>query len=241
MKLPSLLIKLSLVFFLLIQSCTTVNGKYNSERVRRHILPIDNVVEMYNEYDAKRIELLEDKLKNVYNNTKFEDTKFVWMSLEDLKAYVSYIESIKNTNPEDEVSGIRLYFSAYPNKRQLNDREIKYPGQQTAFMVPTVNSNNRNERYTVMNHLPFAIKPENSNNPIKGSFVILEKLMLSYYKSQERMEYYYKNSKQERQGQSTGTSSGFSSRNSRNENEGLTSTAYNEFQLVPPPKKGENN
>jgi len=170
------------------------------------------------------------------------------MPLEDLKAYVNYIETIKNTNPEDEVSGIRLYFSAYPNKSQLYDRDIKYPGQQTIFMVPTVKSDMRNERNPTMNHLPFAIKPYSTENPIKGSFIILEKLMLEYYKSQERVRHYYENSKQNRKNTTTGSqvttgsTSGFSARSgSRANNTGLTSTAYNEFQQAPPPKKGDNN
>jgi len=243
----SLLVKL-LLCVILFQSCTAVNGKYSKDRIEKHILPIDNVIEMHDEYDRKRIQLLQEKLRDEYQNPKFEDTKFVWMPLEDLKAYVSYIEAIKNANPEDNVSGIRLYFAAYPNKRQLNDREIKYPGQQTAFMVPTVESFNRNERFPTMNHLPFAIKPESDSNPIKGSFVILEKLMLGYHNGRDRVKRYYENSKQNRpQGTTTGSQgttgapTGFSARSSavRN-NEELISTAYNEFQLAPPPKKGDN-
>ena len=214
--------------------------KVNLDLLKETIIPVDNAIEMFNEFHYNRIELLEKTLKKVYRDPKFEDTKFIWMPFDKLKAYVKYIEAIQKANPEHEVSGVRLYYAAYPNKRRLNGRKIKYPGQQTAFMVPTVRSNNKKEKEELMNHLPFAIKPESNNNPIKGRFVIIEKLMLSYHNVKERVNAFYKNSKQEKNLKSLSFAS-VASVSALNADDGLTSTISNEFQQAPPPKKGGNN
>lgn len=240
-----LLIKLLLLVAILFQSCdndsnTVTNEKYSLKKINQHEIPIADAIEMHNEYESNRIQLLEKKLGTLYKNPEFEDTKFVWMPLEDLKAYVNYVEDIKRTNPNDEVSGIRLYFSAYPNKKQFDysNKKITDPGQQTIFMVPTVKLDNKNEEHKIMNHLPFAIKYENKSNLIKGSFKILDTLMLNYYKGQERRDNYYEKSKQTRQQKASTLSSSLSFR--QDEYKGLKSVIYNEFQLAPPPKKGDN-
>ncbi len=217
-----LLIKLSLVFVILLQSCTAVKGKYNIERVNEHLISKDSAIKMYEEYGDKRIRPLQNQLG-------FEDTRFVWFSLEDMKAYINYVESIKKENPKEKVSGIRIYFSAYPKNNKIESEH------QTVFMTPTVELTNRVDRYAPMNHLPFVIFPENENEPLKGRFEIITELMLQDYKMEDRLNYYKQKISRNRL-TSTGTGVSFNTTTARAANNiKVTRTIYNEGEIAPPP------
>ncbi len=55
-----------------------------------------------------------------------------WLSLEDLKAYISYVESEGKAKGID-VNGLRIYFGAYSK----NDKNPNRDNYATVFFVPT--------------------------------------------------------------------------------------------------------
>ena len=60
----------------------------------------------------------EIEIKETYKNDKFQDTRFVSFSLEEIKNYIAYIESIQEQNKAYDIDGLRIYFGAYgKNKR----------------------------------------------------------------------------------------------------------------------------
>lgn len=240
MKSLLIIVLLSLV----VQSCENAKPFQNDKFIKRHIIPINNAITMQQEFKTLRIDSLKPILEKTYGAKDFKDTQFVWFTLEDMESYINYIKAIKSANPKKDVSGVRIYFAAYPNKKVLNDRKIKHPRQQTVFMVPTVKSYNESESYKTMNHLPFAIRPDSPNNPIKGDFEIIEDLMLSHNKKR-RIEVYKTNNKNLKS--SFGAASSSISKSSiTNFNvtsqvtAGLTSTIGNEGELSPPPPNNEH-
>ncbi len=224
---PSVIV---LVLVLLITFSCKTPGQYTNDTVlQSHIIPVDRALEIHHEYKAKRLELLGDTLKDIYDDNTFKDTEFNWVSLRKLKKYIAYLEAIKISNPEENVSGVRIYYAAYPNTSNA-----QYPGQQTLFMVPTVKTS-YNDDIDVMNHLPFVIQPYNDGNPIKGDFIILDDLMLDYNK-QERQALYYEKSQSRRPGQTGSSLRSAAASAAAAVNEGVTSTILNELNLAPPPK-----
>jgi len=178
---------------------------------------------MYNEYAETRTKLMAPILKEVYRNEEFADTRFVYFSLEDMKAYISFLEEIQQQNPDKDVSGVRVYFGAYPNAESVDGKTVKYPGQQSVFMAPTKHIGEVDKTYPTMNNLPFCVKGT-TENPLKGDFEIIESLMLDY-KKEERL-----GKANESASQKTSVQEKASVERSE-----LTSTLFNEGQLSPPP------
>jgi hypothetical protein len=202
--------------------------------VKNHLIPANQGKEMFREFEKNRIEVLDTILKERYEDDDFEDTKFIWYSLDELKAYLEYIEQIQIANPKQDVSGLRIYFGAYPNSSKFTEgKSIKHPKQQTIFMVPTVALGKGGFKYETMNHLPFIIQSD-SDNELSGSFEIVDELMLDYNKK-KRLEMFRQNSQNiEKAGVSFNIS--LSPRRVAE-----TSTMYNEGEMAPPPNKGEND
>ncbi len=200
----------------------------NNDALQEHLITRERALSIKQEYDTFRLELFQDKLKEEYNNDEFVDTEFVWFSLETMKAYIKYLEKIKRRNPDKNVSGIRIYYAAYPNSSSE-----KYPGNQTSFMVPTTKINFNDPDFNIINHIPFEIQPYSPNNPVKGDFIPLTDLMVEYRKS-DRMEVYAKSANQQKVGsrlsqQLTNAATAAAAANT-------TPTILNEGDLAPPPK-----
>lgn len=160
--------------------------------IKKHIISVDQSIAMYQEYENKRAKLVGPLLEKVYEDTSFVDTKFVSFSLEDIKEYLAFIEQIQQENPEQNISGLRFYFAAYPNAESDGFRKIKNPRQQTVFIAPTVDAGNLDSKYKSLNHLPFYIKGT-KENPLKGDFVVIEELMSGYNKKERLNTYNVKN------------------------------------------------
>ena len=190
---------------------------------QNRIIPVEQGKTMYKEYTTHRAEPLQPILREVYDNSEFVDSKFVNFSLDDLKKYVSFLEHVQQQNPKKMVSGVRVYFAAYPNSAHMNNKPVKHPGQQTVFMVPTVNIGQFDDKYENMNNLPFFVKGT-TENPYKGQFEIIGDLMLDY-KKQERLNRAKTTLSQEDSSTST----------DRRGPEKKVSTIFNEGQVAPPP------
>ena len=217
---------LTVIFTLILLVCckSLQFPSYNLEILGNHLISVDRATEIKNRYQTERIDLLENQLKDLYNNDDFRDSKFAWLPLDKMKAYVAFIESIKAANPDENVSGVRVYFATYPN----DPSGEKYPGQQTFFMVPTVKTEFNDTTFETMNHLPFVIQPSSPNTPLKGEFIILDGLMQTYKRDVRYSSYHTNNNEPQRTGVTTSRSS---ARLLQGE---ITKTILNEAELAPP-------
>lgn len=221
----------------MISSCTneTKNKKSNTKKshpfesmLNTHIIPVSHGIKLKQEYVSKRTEPLEPLLKEIYNDSMFVDTEFIHFSLEDMKNYVNFLEHIQAENTDKEVSGIRIYFGAYENMPRMDGRPVKYPKQQTVFMVPTVNIGKVNTDFDNLNHLPFYVEGT-IENPYKGKFLIIDDLMLNYNK-EERLNM----ANQKTTSQKAFIGSSVETKSPLQQNI-ITSTVFNEGEMSPPP------
>lgn len=229
MKQPTIALSIFLLAFLFIFSCEEVRETkdYSDKVLNEHIIPIEQGLKMYDEFYSSRTRFIEPRLKRIFKDSTFEDTKFVSFSLEEIKSYIAFIDNIQKENPDYDVSGLRVYFAAYPNSKEFNGKRIKNPGQQTFFMVPTVSIDNKDKTYPQLNSLPFYIQGT-TENPLKGAFIIVDELMLDYNKP-ERLKLYKKNEARQK--------ASFNILTSLAPNSIIaTSTFFNEGEMSPPPK-----
>lgn len=230
-----IILTLSLIIVVGCKSLPNLNN-YNSEILQTHLIDAERANTIKNEYDAKRLEPLQPILNQTYGNG-FQDTEFIWVPLKKLEAYVKYIKAIDKANPNHDVSGVRFYFAAYPNETSET-----YPGQQTGFMVPTVKTG-YNSPFEPMEHLPFEIVPNTPNKPLTGQFQILDSLMLGF-ENKKRMGNYKSRSENRRRAQSRSaqlnSSSNVTNAAVAQENN-VTKTVFNELNLAPPPKEGDDD
>ena len=219
---------LALSLALFIVSCDSKEDNRSFENIlKNHIISKEQGIEMFNEFQRNRTDIVEPILQKKYGDGSFEDTKFVWLSLEDMKEYMAFLEAIQKENPKKDVSGVRVYFAAYPDKQRFENRRIKHPKQQTFFMIPTVNSGwkDRNNNENVK-HLPFVIE-YNGNNPLKGKFKVVKRLMLDYEKEGRYNDYNKRNGIQEGNFNLLKTLAP--------KYKGTTNTLFNEGEMSPPP------
>ncbi len=142
------------------------------------IIPIEQAIEMRNEYHTHIKTAIESARGNGY-----QATDFAWIDLKTLKEYVELLEQVNKSNTE-KVSGVRIYFSAYPDAPTFSsDRSasIDLPARETFFIAPTVKvaTTALSNQYENLEHLPFCIDASNSNNPYKGDFVVINDLLCS--------------------------------------------------------------
>jgi hypothetical protein len=142
------------------------------------IIPIEQAIEMRNEYHTHVKTSIESARGNGY-----QATEFAWIDLKTLKEYVELLEHVSKSNSEN-VSGVRIYFSAYPDSSTFAyDRtaSINLPARETLFFAPTVkvSSTTFSNQYENLEHLPFCINPVNRTNPYEGNFEIIEDLLHS--------------------------------------------------------------
>lgn len=109
---------------------------------------------------------------------KYEETEYMWMSLEYLKNYVSFLEAISHENDKD-VSGLAIYLGAYNDDKKINEKEEKSPkrfgdyrGRLTTFFVPTYYDSNDKNSAEILKHKPFSII-SNVKDSYKGKFIDL--------------------------------------------------------------------
>jgi hypothetical protein len=139
-------------------------------------IPIEQAVEMRKEYFATDAPLL--RAKDSQNNHVATD--FAWIKLEDLKDFIATIDTVQSLNSM-EVTGVRIYFSAYPNKSHFDStgNPIAYPMRETVLIVPTlkVPSTPLSLQYENLENLPFFIEPVGSQGPLKGNRFIVKGLL----------------------------------------------------------------
>jgi hypothetical protein len=143
------------------------------------LIPIEQAIEMRNEYLTHVKTSIESARGNGY-----QATEFAWIDLKTLKEYVTLLEQVNKSNTET-ISGVRIYFSAYPDASTFacnRAASVDLPARETLFIAPTVKvtSSSLSNNYENLEHLPFCINPTDSNNPYKGDFVVINELLCSH-------------------------------------------------------------
>lgn len=94
------------------------------ETIEEQLISYDDAKKLEAEYLRTRYNLITETLG-------YKDARDFWFSLNDLKAYISYIEA--NAPEGSSNLGIRIYNAAYP---EGFDERVE-PGFSTVYLVPT--------------------------------------------------------------------------------------------------------
>jgi len=74
-----------------------------------------------------------------------EDVRDVWFDLEALKDYIAYVEQTAAKKGITKNLGLRVYFGAYPDKQEYEDKR----GKATVVFLPTHSSyGSENENFS---------------------------------------------------------------------------------------------
>lgn len=118
---------------------------------------------MVKNYTDNHLKVINDSLSLAQLRTSVDgtlspsDSRSVWFSLEDLKAFIKQIEKGVDTVTSGATGdlGIRIYFAQYPeissplwNSNDLSaelSSQIQYSGMETVILVPTYNDADGND------------------------------------------------------------------------------------------------
>ncbi|WP_338378558.1 hypothetical protein [uncultured Flavobacterium sp.] len=171
------------------------------------IISVEQAVEMKKTYQDTIGNLI--KLNNSTPEEEYDPTLFAFIELDSLKQYIAYLEEVERLN-DKKISGIRVYFAAYPSTSKSNNKEPLYKSRETFFFAPTmeVAPNEWGREYPNLRNIPFYIEPTGKNRII-GNFKAIDGLLCK------------------KDSRTSGTKSNDSEK---------TSLILNEMQLTPPPK-----
>ena len=146
--------------------------------MENQVISIEQAIEMHQTYQ-NHIGNLISKANSVRLGEEYHATQFVWMSLDNLKAYVNHLDEVQKLN-NTKITGIRFYLGAYPDQNTCDKMEFKTetPHRETMFLVPTmkVEGNDLSAKFTNFENVPFCISPT-SSNPLEGDFEPIAHLM----------------------------------------------------------------
>jgi hypothetical protein len=156
----------------------TINfNKLKTKKTMSKIIPIEQAIEMKKEYKTHINPLIEN-----YRGLGYKASDFAWIDLQSLKDYIKLLDDVKTLNGKD-ISGVRIYFSAYPDKSTFdcNGAAVVEKGRETVFLVPTmqVNSSTDSTTYPNLENVPFCIKPDSVATPLKGELQVINDLLNS--------------------------------------------------------------
>lgn len=186
------------------------------------IIPVSDAIKLHETYVDGRYPIINQSI-----DKDFKDTQFVWFEYGKMKSYMQYLEAVTKKNPNNpKISGVRVYFGAY-------DEHSLYTKQQTVFFNPTIETV-LNEDYDNMKNLPFYIIPSNPNEPLVGSYKIIERLLIDEHNPTERA-FMANNSLGHKEANDNLVEN--KSFNAENDFDDGTSLSFNDGQLSPPPPK----
>lgn len=141
------------VFCLSLFSCqegtTTTEPPYEGPP-KGHIITVERAQEMYDSYSERRVSIIkkyEDSIKPTPES--FGATRYAEFDLATFKQYIAFIEHEANRAKVD-VSTLRFYLSNYPNSNNYpNGDAVKYPRQNSIFVVPTMDHNGENVGFSI--------------------------------------------------------------------------------------------
>jgi len=104
----------------------------------KEIISIAQAKEMYDAYTDRRVPIIREFEGPNQDSTQFEPTRYGHYDYETIKNYLAYIEHEAELAGV-EISGLRFYFSNYPDKQEFQDgKPVKYPKQNSFFIMPTM-------------------------------------------------------------------------------------------------------
>ena len=166
-------IPLALLIFFTTSSCKSLYCNTYSG-IPKQIIPVSQAIAMKKEYKSKIAPLIESG-----NGKGYQATEFAWISLDSLKKYIAFLDKIQEVNKK-EISGIRIYFAAYPNNNTFSatGKTIDHPGRETVFLAPTmkVQQTSLSSQYRNLENVPFYIQPA-GKDALAGTFTVIEELL----------------------------------------------------------------
>lgn len=143
--------------------------------MKTKIISVEEAIEMKKEYQNTIAPLIESRIDSDY-----QATNFAWIDLDSLKEYMALLEEVMTIN-DKEISGVRIYFSAYPDAATFRSsgNKINYPARETIFFAPTIKTptTTLSSQHENLENLPFCIEPADKTNSLKGNFVVINELL----------------------------------------------------------------
>ncbi|MFV0541427.1 MAG: hypothetical protein ACK5MZ_09365 [Aestuariibaculum sp.] len=200
-----------LITGLLLVSCSSTQLKTDSKIPSKswidhyqnspHRITINRANEMKKNHDEVIKPVLEKfQKKNRYiERSEYEPSEFVWVSFEELKAYVLMLEEVQRLNGQ-EITGVAINFASYGYKDEVDDKKNKnqyhpyhntnrqssirnrymdrfgdYRGRISMIMMPTFVEKGTNSK-DIKNHKQFYIQPQvGQNNAFFGKYIPVER------------------------------------------------------------------
>ncbi len=120
--------------------------KVESPKPPSKIIPLEQAMELYNTYTERRVPIIQ-KYEINNNRSEFHPTRYAEYDYKTIKEYILYIEN-EAKKAKVDITKLRFYFTTYPNAEKFkNGAQIKYPGHNSFFMVPTIKNKNRHDAF----------------------------------------------------------------------------------------------
>lgn len=165
----------STLFFL--NSCKPERAEENlgNSKEPSQIISIEQAIEMKNTYQDTIGSLIKEN--NSTPEREYDPTLFAFIELDSLKQYIAYLEEVERLN-DKKISGIRVYFAAYPDTLKNSTKPQIYRNRETFFFAPTmeVEPNEWGREYPNLRNIPFYIEPSGKNKLI-GKFKAIDGLL----------------------------------------------------------------
>lgn len=155
-------------------SCCKCDLKYSG--VPSQIIPVKQAIDMRNEYKNTIAPIIEDRKKD------YKATEFAYVELDTLKKYIAFLEQVQKKNPKQKITGLRIYFAAYPKTITNPYYKMRELGRETVFIAPTMpfafgNLSKFQKERKYLQNVPFSIVPQNSKDKYVGQFKIIDELL----------------------------------------------------------------
>tara|TARA_R110002049_G_scaffold355_1_gene2090 strand:+ start:2154 stop:2861 length:708 start_codon:yes stop_codon:yes gene_type:complete len=191
----------------------------------KQIISVSQAKEMYDSYEKRRIGIIKDYEGPNPDGTEFEPTRYGWYDYETIKQYIAYIDQ-EAKEAGVKISGLKLYFSNYPDADNFEDGSpVAYKKQNSFFIVPTLNENGNHRAFITADDGHGGRTPVLVKNRIRD---------LSKARSQGRLDYLDSKKKYYSVLHPRMLLLNFSFQDDDNE-DGDRSLVLNEASLVPPP------
>lgn len=198
-----------------------------------HKITLEQTVQLKKNYDNRFIEKIKEiQTKNIERKEDYEPTEYSWISLEELKRYIKFLEAVEKKNEGNpDISGIAINFGAYNLDKKSNKGD--YSGRLNVFFTPTYKSVDKNK---TIDHKPFYIHYTGSDS-FKGEY----KLLSDLYKNENYKEY-LRNGNKSKALKNSKMINGLQ-KNTLNPTviSGNQTLSYNEFNTRPPKKNKDKD
>jgi len=121
------------------------------------IVPVEFAQSLFSEYGERRVGLIE-AAQNIDDNgdtistddpNYIRATRSLTVDYDELKQYLNFIEQ-EAQKADVSINGLRIYLGKYPDKEVFPDgTPTPYPGIETVFLNPTMNSGNGNVAFAI--------------------------------------------------------------------------------------------